>query len=341
VLSRFIANKGERLVQKLDHVHAKDNQSGLRFTPTSASSSQVNNLLRNWDWSTTCIACGRSSHHADGFALLARLVLLETMRMRSKTVGLVCIVVLISAPLLSQQTGAILEQVVPPILTEETLPEEPGECNLRTSVDYRASNLEPANALPRLQFFCGLASRWGGEVDVPFAYPDQRLRNVGFGDVSTTLKYSLTGTEKRSPAIVIGVETRFPTGTPSRGTGEEGFEVEPLAALLIQGSHLGLQGNAGIGFHAGAGAQTARTYYYNAAATLRFTSRRVYFIGEANATHSPGGDSILSLSPGLHYGITEQVYVALAVPVPVQGGLGRAGIVTQLQFPLRGRRGRE
>ena len=82
-------------------------------------------------------------------------------------------------------------------------------------------------------------------------------------------------------------------------------------------------------------------YYYNAAATLRFTSRRVYFIGEANATHSPGGDSILSLSPGLHYGITEQVYVALAVPVPVQGGLGRAGIVTQLQFPLRGRRGRE
>jgi hypothetical protein len=265
----------------------------------------------------------------------------ETMSVRLKTAGLVCIVIVLSAPLVAQQTSAIFEQVVAPILTEETLPEELGECNLRTSIDYRASNLEPPNALPRLQVFCGLAPRWGAEVDLPFAYPDQQLKNVGFGDVSTTVKYSLTGTEKRSPAVVIGVETKFPTGTPSRGTGEEGFEVEPLVALLIQGSHLGLQGNAGIGFHVGAGAQTVRTYYYNAAATLRLTSGRLYFIAEANATHSPGGDSILSLSPGLHYGITEHVYVTVAVPVAVLGGPGRAGIVTQLQLPLPGRRGRE
>jgi hypothetical protein len=265
----------------------------------------------------------------------------KTMRVRSKRAGLVCIVALISAPLLAQQTGAILEQVVAPILTEETLPEEPGECNLRTSIDYRASNLEPPNALPRLQFFCGFVPRWGAEVEVPFAYPDQQLKNVAFGDVSTTIKYTLTGPEKRSPAIVVGVETRFPTGNPSRGTGEEGFEVEPLVALLIQGSHLGLQGNAGIGFHTGAGAQTVRTYYYNAAATLRLVPGRLYFIGEANAMHCPGGDSILSLSPGLHYGITEHVYVTVAVPVAVLGGLGRAGIVTQLQLPLPGLRGRE
>jgi hypothetical protein len=265
----------------------------------------------------------------------------KTMSAWAKTASFALIVAVLSAPVLAQRTNAILEQAVPPVLTEETLPEELGECNLRTSLDYRASNLEPPNALPRLQLFCGLVPRWGAEVDVPFAYPDQRLRNIGFGDVLTTIKYALTGIEKRSPAIVIGVETRFPTGSPSRGTGEEGFEVEPLVALLVQGSHLGLQGNVGIGFHASSEAQTAQTFYYNAAATLHLTSGRLYFIGEANARHSPGEDSILSLSPGLHYGITEHVYVAVAVPLQVLGSLGQVGIVTQLQLRLPGLRGRE
>jgi hypothetical protein len=235
------------------------------------------------------------------------------------------------------QTGSIPEEVVEPILTEETLPEEQGECDLRSSVAYRAASLEPANALPRLQLFCGLSPRWGAEMSVPFAYPDQQVHNVGFGDVATTFKYRLNSPSGKTPFVVLGVETRFPTGTPSRGSGEEGFEVEPFVALLAQRSHLGLQGNFGIGFPAGSKEQTFRSYYYNAAASVRLASKRLHFIGEANGSHS-GTDSMFSLSPGLHYQITEALYVAAAFPAPVRGGTGRVGIVIQMQVRLLDRR---
>ena len=163
------------------------------------------------------------------------------------------------------------------------------------------------------------------------------MPNLGFGDVATTFKYRVNSSGGRNPVVVLGVETRFPTGTPSRGIGEEGFEVEPFVALLVQGSRLGLQGNVGIGFPAGSREQTFRTGYYNAAATVRLASNRLHFIGEANGSHSET-DSMFSLSPGLHYQINEGLYVAAAFPAPVRGGTGRVGIVIQMQFRLFDRR---
>jgi len=252
---------------------------------------------------------------------------------RSWAVWTMLCMLLTAVRLFAQEARSIPDEVVEPILTEETLPEEPGECDLRTSIDYRASNLEPANALPRLQFFCGLVSRWGIELDVPLAFPDHQLSRTGFGDVASTFKYRLTGVRRKIPVVVLGMETSFPRGNLRRGTGEEGFELQPFVALLTQGSRLGLQGNIGIGFPAGSPEQAIRTYC-NLAATLRLTSGRVYFIGESNASHASGGDTILSLSPGIHYGITQRVYVAFASPVHVRGGVGRAGIVIQIQFRL-------
>ena len=111
------------------------------------------------------------------------------MRIKLPVGAFVVVVCLTTGRLHSPQAGPVREEVVEPVLTEETLPEEQDECNLRTSIDYRAPSLEPSNALPRLQLFCGLFSRWGAEVDIPFAYPDQRLNHTAFGDVMTTLKY--------------------------------------------------------------------------------------------------------------------------------------------------------
>ena len=226
-------------------------------------------------------------------------------------------------------------EAIEPVITEETLPEEAGVCDLRSSFDYRASGLEPANALPRFQLFCGIASRWGAELDVPFAYPDQKLSRAGFGDVATTLKYRVNGLTARIPIIVLGAETRFPTGRPRRGTGEEGYELQPVVAVLAQRSNVGLQGNLGIGFPVHSRGQMLRTYY-EFAVTLPVASKRFYFAGEANASHVAGGDSTLSLSPGLHCAISPHVYAAIAAPVNVVGGAGRVGFVLQIQFPVLG-----
>lgn len=241
------------------------------------------------------------------------------------------------ASLTAQETRSVSDEIIEPIISEETLPEEPGACDLRTSFDYRADALEPANALPRLQIFCGFASKWGAELDLPFAYPDQSMSSVGLGDMAATLKYRVNEIQPKIPTIVLGMETRFPTGNPRRGTGEEGYELEPFVAFLTQRSRLGLQGNFGIGFPAGAPEQTIRKYY-KLATTVRLTSRSLYFSGEANASDAVGGESTLSLSPGLHYALSPRAYAALASPINVVGGTGRIGIVLQMQFQVRGER---
>jgi Putative MetA-pathway of phenol degradation len=241
------------------------------------------------------------------------------------------------ASLSAQETRSLSDEIIEPIITEETLPEEPGACDLRTSVDYRADALEPANALPRMQLFCGFASRWGAEFNLPFAYPDQNLSATGLGDMAATLKYRVNGIQPKIPTIVLGVETRFPTGNPLRGTGEEGYELEPFVAFLTQRSRLGLQGNFGIGFPAGAPGQTIRTYY-NLATTVRLTSKNLYFSGEANASHAAGGENTFAISPGVHYAFSPRAYAALASPINVAGGTGRVGIVLQMQFQVRGER---
>lgn len=232
--------------------------------------------------------------------------------------------------LAAQEVSSIGEEAVEPVLTEESLPEESGECALRTSFDYHANALEPANALPRLQLFCGFAGRWGAELDLPFAYPEHEISRTGFGDVATSLKYRLNEAPASIPVIVLGVETRFPTGNPRHGTGEEGYEIQPFVALLKQRGRLGLQANVGVGFPASS--EQNITMIGNFATTLRLTAKRLYVLGEANASRPYGESTALSLSPGIHYQIAPRVYGAMACPVDVLGGSRRLGLVVQMQF---------
>jgi hypothetical protein len=77
-------------------------------------------------------------------------------------------------------------RIIDPILTEESLPEDAGECNLRTTAAYHAAAPEPMAVLPRTQVFCGFSRRWGGEIDVPLV----RIGGLyGPGDVGAAVKY--------------------------------------------------------------------------------------------------------------------------------------------------------
>ena len=60
--------------------------------------------------------------------------------------------------------------IVEPIITEETMPNEPGDWDLRVSGSYSWRGAEGFGFVPRTQLFFGIANRWGGEVELPLAF---------------------------------------------------------------------------------------------------------------------------------------------------------------------------
>ncbi len=216
--------------------------------------------------------------------------------------------------------------VIEPIITEESLPEDSGECNLRTTAAYHADVFEPATALPRTQVFCGFSRRWGGEIGLPLARVDGRY---GPANVAVAVKYKLREQTSRIPALVLGIETTFPTGR-----GESGVEAEPFVAVFKQVHGLSIQGNVGLGIRHGGREREYRAAYNGAVAVpLRHTGFAL--VGEVNAVSSPLG-ATLSFSPGLHYSLGKDRYVAFALPIRTKGGSTRAGVVFQFQMRVRG-----
>jgi hypothetical protein len=75
------------------------------------------------------------------------------------------------------------------IITEETMPTEPGDWDLRFSGFYGWPGAERSGFLPSTQIFFGIANRWGGEIEVPLAFARQETNHNGLGDISATVKY--------------------------------------------------------------------------------------------------------------------------------------------------------
>jgi hypothetical protein len=183
---------------------------------------------------------------------------------------------------------------------------------------YHADVFEPATALPRAQLFCGFSRRWGGEVDVPLAREEGRY---GVASAALAVKYKLRGETLRIPALVLGMETTFPTGQ-----GEGGVEVTPFIAFLKQVYGLSLQGNIGAG---------NRHRAYNGAVAVPLRHSGFALVGEVNAESSRSG-TMKAFSPGVHYALGRNRYVALALPISASQGSARAGLVFQFQTRVRG-----
>jgi hypothetical protein len=233
--------------------------------------------------------------------------------------------------------AAIEPMAVEPILTEESLPEEKGECNVRMTAAYHVEATEPATALPRTQLFCGFSSRWGGELDVPFAQGPGAEGRYGLGDISASIKYKLREQTARVPAFVLGLETMFPTGSPEKGTGESGTEIQPFVALLKQVRNVSLQGNIGLGMRHSGNEREYRTSY-NGAVGMPLRQTGFAVLGEVNGSYSPTGPAAISVTPGVHYEIGKNRYVALGMPISLTGAR-QVGAVVQFQFRVRSQRG--
>jgi hypothetical protein len=239
-------------------------------------------------------------------------------------------------PAISQTSTTEPEpHIVEPIITEETMPNEPGDWDLRFSGSYGVQGTEGSGFLPRTQLFFGIANRWGGEIEVPMAFAKAETNHYGIGDISASVKYLVRKPSVRMPGFVLGLETAFPTGNANRGLGEGVFEAAPFVATVYSSRRAVLQGNFGYSaVHRISTTDASNQVFYNGAAAFPFVRLNTFLVWEINGTHSSDGNRI-AFSPGLKYNLTPERFVALAFPIGLNSQTPRLGIVLQLQFALR------
>lgn len=218
---------------------------------------------------------------------------------------------------------------VEPILTEETMPNEPGELSLRVSTDYRRRGGESVGALPKVELFYGIVERLGAELSVPMAYHHgDGQTTYGLGDVSLGLKYLVIEHTPEWPAVVFGLEAGLPTGSRSRELGEGAVELEPFIALLKDFGRFSIQGNFGWSKQVNREREDRFTYNWALAAPL--LERKVHVLVEMNGDW--GREPQTAVAPGLKYNFTDEVFIGAAVPFGLNEHTPDWGIVTQFQI---------
>ncbi|HTC64595.1 MAG TPA: transporter [Candidatus Saccharimonadales bacterium] len=237
--------------------------------------------------------------------------------------------------LAQQQNAEPQANIVEPIITEETMPNEPGEYDLRLSGSYLWRGGVGAGFLPRAQLFFGIANRWGGEIEVPMAFAKDATGHYGVGDISTTVKYLARKPDSRSPGIVLGLEMNFPSGSVNDGLGEGVLEAAPFIALVQTAGRFVVQGNVGYSIiHKVQETDTRNQFFYNGAVAFRLQHIRSFLLGEINGNGRAIGSQV-AFSPGMKYNFTPQRYVAIALPIGLNSQTPRLGIVLQMQITLR------
>jgi len=215
-----------------------------------------------------------------------------------------------------------------PIVTEEVMPDEPGELTLRLGTDYRRRNTE-ANELPYVEACFGLIERLGATVNVPMAYHNEGGgASYGFGDVSAILKYLAVRPSPSVPAVVLGLEAQFPTGNEHLGLGTGAYEFTPYVALLKDFGALLLQGN--IGWSKQITGNQEGAFVYNWAASVPIYRRKLYLLTEINGNW--GRPNYAAIAPGIKYLFSDKFSAGVAAPIGLNRNTAAWGIVTQFQY---------
>jgi len=216
-----------------------------------------------------------------------------------------------------------------PVITEEALPDDPGEITLRLGTEYRQRGSEANGSLPYVEACFGLIERFGATVNVPFAYHKETAdERYGLGDISARLKFLAVRPGSDTPAVVLGVESVFPTGDHRVGLGEGAWGLTPYVALLKQFGPLLVQGDFGWAKHVTGDRKSA--WSYNWAAAVPLYHRKLYQLTEINGDW--GAPNHAAIAPGLKYLFSERFSVGADVPIGLNRHSEAWGLVTQLQF---------
>jgi hypothetical protein len=217
---------------------------------------------------------------------------------------------------------------VEPIITEETMPNDPGELTLRVTTEYAKHGSEKFGLLPNIQVFYGLVERLGAELSVPLAYHAGERTDYGIGDISVALKYLVVEPVRNWPAVVVGVEAGFPTGSESRELGEGAYELTPFVALLKDFGPFTVQGNFGWSKQVSAG--RVDRFVYNWALAIPVLEKKVHLLAEINGDW--GREQHAAFTPGIKYNFTDEMFVGVAVPLGLNENTPDWGVVTQFQI---------
>jgi len=238
------------------------------------------------------------------------------------------------APVPAHSQDAIFDagaEFVEPILTEETLPNELGEWDLRVSCVYESDRTESPRNCWRTQVFFGIAPRWGVELEAALTNAFGDRPEDARGELGTTLKYLLRAPRGRGPALALALETEAALSRPE--SSEEGLvEFQPTFAFLQTLGLTTLQGNVGYAVRPG-GSEPEKKAVYNLSFAVPWRQGRWNALAEL-AGSSGDGSSEIAFSPGLKYGFRGGNFVALGVPVGLTSSSPDIGLVFQVQFSL-------
>ena len=229
-----------------------------------------------------------------------------------------------AVPSAAQTDGKPAAEPVEPVLTEETLPNEVGEWDLRISVEYppRPGVL----TLPRLQLFFGITERLGGEVELPLLAARPGVARYGLGKAGVSVKWLLR------PAFVLGLEAELPTGDTAIAEGGKATEIAPFVAVLHQVGPITIQGNVPFALEFEDG-QTRRSIGYNWSAAVPLRAPAWHLLLELNGRSSLDGEPAeVAVSPGIHHALGARTYAALAVPVGLTAATPDWRVVVQCQL---------
>jgi hypothetical protein len=222
-----------------------------------------------------------------------------------------------------------------PVITEETLPNDVGDWELRWSADY-ASHEAGSSTLrsPRAQIFFGIVERLGAEIDVPFVLSRQHDMQYGPGDFGATVKWLATESANHTVAMTLGCELAFPTGNVAKRTGEGAAEVHPFVGFRAGNDAAVVQGNVGWARMLRAEDLNARVPY-NWAVVVPVGDRPVGLTLELNGGIGlNGAPSEVMAAPGFRAGVWRRASIGVAVPFGLTSTSDRWGLVVQWQMPL-------
>jgi len=229
----------------------------------------------------------------------------------------------------AESEDKIESKFIEPIITEETMPNEPKELTVRFGTDYGQRGSEASAELPYLQCFYGIVERLGATLDLSMAYhKDGAGASYGLGDISASLKYLLIPQSRSIPAVVLRLEAGFPTGNEHLGLGTGAYEVTPFAAFLKDFGGFVLQGN--FGWSKQVTGQQTDIWGYNWALAVPLYERKLYGLAEINGDW--GSPNHTALSPGIKYLLSDRFSVGVGAPIGLNSSTEAWRIVTQFQF---------
>jgi hypothetical protein len=220
------------------------------------------------------------------------------------------------------------------ITIEETLPNRSGEFSFRLTMDYERTDSDKVARLPSMELNLGITDAFDVALEVPLLYTSGESRAYGLGDISTSFKWLVVRGGKHLPALVLGMEAQFPTGSVRRQLGAGEYVLTPSLAGLKTFGPVVVQGSIGWSqVVASRNGEHEQNMVGGISIAAPLIERKLYGFAELSGSKVINrAEWSTTVAPGLKWLWSDETFVAVALPIPVEGVGRGVGILTQFQW---------